>query len=616
MEAFLQPICPATSTAAPVAPTMQDPVHVAPNDPQTRHPRNYAIIYLVAAALVFLAFPVFILQKDLRNRYRERTKKRALIMKIKSKQAVSTGATKDSNASPLLEEKPTPKVVVVVEPKEAEEESMLKKHKNSERRKVSKGRPGNARSSSGRSTSRGKPPSTAAHNPASKTIPLVSQESVDTPIHLEIPAEVQANVEVEQSSLPTPALSVAPELHEVSSMESLSRNEIDESHTTSEVPEQNASPTTDDDTPRVSNNPSFSSAHMPSIASPMSKPAIISSLTTPPASPAMSEASSRSPRKNSTSTSATAPSTAAPLTPASIPACIIPLADEEANWDRAESSSGDPAWDWDGQAAAYSPPKARKPEPSTPPPSLPSVPTLPSLVFPTLNDEPVPGASPASQIGALKTALEASREAEKMLRREVQHYSKECYTMKWRWSTAINEWQQREAQLQAQINHLLMQVQTLTIQAPQYPAPPYALYPHPGSPFAQAYPGYPHGHQLSPLHCSTAPPSNDLSEVSDILAEAILKRPDSIRSSVSRGRRSHGSVRSGSNQVWPPRSDVDAALSSLSSSSSSQRGSPAVIADEIQEIEFPTLLEKPMDSPVVQTLSVEGDEAPLASASS
>jgi len=203
-----------------------------------------------------------------------------------------------------------------------------------------------------------------------------------------------------------------------------------------------------------------------------------------------------------------------------------------------------------------------------------------------LNDLP-PAESPECQIAALVAALDTARENEQIQHEEAARLSKECELMKWRFSATMSDFQQRERHLQAQISQLAMQVQALSVQqaSPHYQAathphpPPHyaqalamAYHPYPASPFIQSYPGYPHAHHsgLSALHSSLAPPNNDMSDVSEELAEAILKRPESIKSSVSRGRRQNG--RRDGSDVRAPRHH--GSMSNPSSSESSSASSP------------------------------------------
>lgn len=223
-------------------------------------------------------------------------------------------------------------------------------------------------------------------------------------------------------------------------------------------PAQNVSQVTDY-TPRASEQSSLSSPPMPNIASPKPVSLISNSFHPPSPSPTHSGNCSRAGR----SRSASASSTTAPLTPSSLPSShslphnIIKGNDAE-TW-ALKLPHNDPAWDWDGQSSTYSSgsraPSAsscvkhtqeeRVPSPSSP--ISPLLPSAPSLVFPSLNSHPPPGASLSTQIASLKGALEASRTREDVQRREAERWSKECDLVKWRWNEASDLWRRREAEV-------------------------------------------------------------------------------------------------------------------------------------------------------------------------
>lgn len=217
-----------------------------------------------------------------------------------------------------------------------------------------------------------------------------------------------------------------------------------------------------DYTPRAPEQSNFSPPYMPGIASPMPMSLISTSFhssTLSSPSPSRSENSSQAGH----SRSASASSTTAPLTPSSLPPShSLPHTIIKANNTEAwalQLPRDDPAWDWDGQSSTYSSgsrapssspcvrPAQKERLPSPPSPESPLMPFAPSLVFPSLNALPPPGASLATQIASLKGALEASRTREDMHRRDAERWSKECDIIKWKWNEANDEWRRREAEV-------------------------------------------------------------------------------------------------------------------------------------------------------------------------
>ncbi|KAF8513062.1 hypothetical protein JB92DRAFT_3096613 [Gautieria morchelliformis] len=362
-----------------------------------------------------------------------------------------------------------------------------------------------------------------------------------------------------------------------------------------------------DYTPRAPDQSCFSSPYMPDIASPMPLSLISASFASPSPSPTRSESLSRTGHSRSP---ASASSTTAPLTPSSLPPSHpshpIVKADKAETW-ALHLPHDDPAWDWDGQSSTYSSgsrapsasscvkPAQRDGLPSPTSPSSPLIPSVPSLVFPSLNTHPPPGASLPTQIAGLKGALEASRTREDTHRRDAARWSKECDLIKWRWNEASDLWRRREAELQAQIHHLMHQVHTLThtmqtasLSSPVAPLsfapgqPPFPLtmpFPslhHPLSPFLNG--------GVHPFHSSPTPHTNEGDAVHEGLAEAILKRPGSIRPPATPAPRSHSAV----------------------TPEAGERGTE--IAEPVVEFEFPTLLERRVASPLENTVNIDGVE--------
>ena len=341
-----------------------------------------------------------------------------------------------------------------------------------------------------------------------------------------------------------------------------------------------------------------------------------------PSSPSPSRSETSSPPGPSRSASASP--TTAPLTPPSLPTShtlpSIVKTNHADTW-ALHRPRDDPAWDWDGQSSTYSAgsraasfssrakavPRDMLESPSSP--ASPSMPSTPSLVFPSLNTYPPPGASLVTQIASLKGALEASRTREDMHRRDAERWSKECDLIKWRWNEAGDIWRRREAevraclilvirtltlpQLQAQMHHLMHQVQTLALamQAASL-SPPLAAFTTGQSPFPLAIPFPTFNHTGSPfggIHPFDHRPSSTTSDkVNEGLAEAILKRPDCIRLATTTNL---GSVtcRDGSQEEHHGTSmtcdEVDSKLKSASEDN-----------QEVVEFEFPTLLERHLSS--------------------
>ncbi|TDL20551.1 hypothetical protein BD410DRAFT_790771 [Rickenella mellea] len=167
------------------------------------------------------------------------------------------------------------------------------------------------------------------------------------------------------------------------------------------------------------------------------------------------------------------------------------------------SVSDTSSWDVDNQSQASSnyrrspPPRFRsrsRASMSPLPPPLPS-PSLgdTSLVFPTLNQTPPPHASFSAQIASYKGALQAARTREEKYKTDAERYAKECDLLRWRLREDTMNWQRREAELQAQLQHLF---QTFSIA----PAPP----PH-MPPFLQQQQPSPHTHGGFPVLTGLSP---------------------------------------------------------------------------------------------------------------
>ncbi|KAG9311385.1 hypothetical protein JVU11DRAFT_8494 [Chiua virens] len=85
------------------------------------------------------------------------------------------------------------------------------------------------------------------------------------------------------------------------------------------------------------------------------------------------------------------------------------------------------------------------------------------------------------QVASLRSALEAAQSREEQLRLEAEQASKERDEFCWRWNEDAGVWRRREAELQAQIHHLMSRLQAFSsgmsspsprLQHPPFPLPP------------------------------------------------------------------------------------------------------------------------------------------------
>ncbi|KAF8528477.1 hypothetical protein BU17DRAFT_61143 [Hysterangium stoloniferum] len=340
-----------------------------------------------------------------------------------------------------------------------------------------------------------------------------------------------------------------------------------------------------DDTPRIP-QPStlIPSPNMSLPASPMKDPVTIPVLHSlcPSPTPSLSSCGSLSHGRLSRSASVssiTASSTAAPVTPPSRLVSLPVKYELRESWD-SEHVPDDSAWDWDGQRSLHTVDNSRHPvrhpvADSTP--SLLLTPDLPAVVFPSLNGPPPAptGSSSSSQILSLKSAVKMGKQREMRHRCEVEALIKQRDFANWRFHQAQEAFQRRERELQAEISRLAMQLQGYAIQSPQFIQPP--QFP-PGQQFPLYYSGptspYPHASPfLYPYPSPQSPVMNEIG-VSDKLAEAILRHPESIRSSTSNSTKNE------------EREDVSSSSQSQGSGEASpiHRGSPCSDAIELVSV--------------------------------
>ncbi|VDC03749.1 unnamed protein product [Peniophora sp. CBMAI 1063] len=245
---------------------------------------------------------------------------------------------------------------------------------------------------------------------------------------------------------------------------------------------------------------------------------------------------------------------------------------------RASASTSTSAWDssWERDGLAASPPVAtahihtRAVSP-TPPRFLAACPA-PGSSSRSGSRSPGPALSSQTQLAALKGALEASRLREEKLRADTERGSKERDALRWQWREESNAWRRREAELQSHIHYLTHSLHVSAAQlaaaAPQPPAfSPLSPLSPPFSPFGQPQMPVPASAYAPPplaaleLARSFPPPPSSVGsgsaggspdrgrrrgrdgsespelapeeeeelELSDEVADAILKRPDSIK---------------------------------------------------------------------------------------
>ncbi|KAH7926612.1 hypothetical protein BV22DRAFT_1194281 [Leucogyrophana mollusca] len=126
---------------------------------------------------------------------------------------------------------------------------------------------------------------------------------------------------------------------------------------------------------------------------------------------------------------------------------------------------------------------------------------------PSRGHTPPPSVSAQTQLASMRGALEAARLREEKVRQDAERYAKECEELRWRWGEDTAAWRRKEAELQAQVHHLMQQLQTyaaLLASLPQsspFPnlASPQSYGPGPFAPSPTASPS-PRSPSLNPAH--------------------------------------------------------------------------------------------------------------------
>ncbi|KAG1733887.1 uncharacterized protein EDB91DRAFT_1348688 [Suillus paluster] len=148
---------------------------------------------------------------------------------------------------------------------------------------------------------------------------------------------------------------------------------------------------------------------------------------------------------------------------------------------------------------------------STPPPGV--------FVHTAHIGSPAGPLSAQTQLASMRGALEAARLREEKARAEAEHLGKENEELKWRWNEDAMAWRRREAELQAQVHHLMQQLQaaysvltTLQTQAQaqaQSPAQSSSSFSSPTSPSPRLHPHSPNlSHNSLPPTFSHNPPAH------------------------------------------------------------------------------------------------------------
>ncbi|KAH7890406.1 hypothetical protein F5I97DRAFT_25983 [Phlebopus sp. FC_14] len=95
--------------------------------------------------------------------------------------------------------------------------------------------------------------------------------------------------------------------------------------------------------------------------------------------------------------------------------------------------------------------------------------------------------SAQTQLASMRGAMEAARLREEKSRAEAERVSKEYEELRWRWNEDAGAWRRREAELQAQIHHLMQQLHAYaavlsSFQSQHAAGPPSTSFPSPTSP--------------------------------------------------------------------------------------------------------------------------------------
>ncbi|OAX43412.1 hypothetical protein K503DRAFT_765861 [Rhizopogon vinicolor AM-OR11-026] len=134
-------------------------------------------------------------------------------------------------------------------------------------------------------------------------------------------------------------------------------------------------------------------------------------------------------------------------------------------------------------------------------------------------DSPAGPLSAQTQLASMRGALEAARLREEKARGEAECMGKENEELKWRWNEDVIAWRRRESELQAQIHHLMQQLQAAysvlaTFQThaqaqAQSPAQPSSSFSSPTSPSPRLHPYGPNSsHNGPPQNLNYIPPTH------------------------------------------------------------------------------------------------------------
>ncbi|KAI5117610.1 hypothetical protein M0805_001210 [Coniferiporia weirii] len=233
---------------------------------------------------------------------------------------------------------------------------------------------------------------------------------------------------------------------------------------------------------------------------------------------------------------------------------------------------------WENETQQYRRVRSKSPPPRFRSLSRASVSPMPkssSMSMTSPSSTPPPSASLQTQVASYKGALEASRKREEQYRRSLEKFKQECDLLRYRWNEDADRRRRREAELETQLQHVTSQLQALSMTVSHAQMQPYLSHQqpngfplHPPLPFGYLPPAVPTpGANVMPLHSHAFPypffsnlphmaprngsgsnivsPSREYGptglgnfdvlggsndDVNEELAEAILKRPESIRS--------------------------------------------------------------------------------------
>ncbi|GLB41055.1 hypothetical protein LshimejAT787_0902700 [Lyophyllum shimeji] len=144
---------------------------------------------------------------------------------------------------------------------------------------------------------------------------------------------------------------------------------------------------------------------------------------------------------------------------------------------------------------------------------------------------PPPSLSTQTQLASLRGALEAARLREEKTKADIERYLKELEMLRWEGAA----WRRREAELQAQVHHLVHQLQTYTAlfasMTGQPPPIPQHHLPPGGNPNANGNPGpAPNGYQFSPPSSipRSPPPHAQIPSAQMLFGNGLLTSPSML----------------------------------------------------------------------------------------